>query len=67
MVQFIKGGCIMIEFSKKYLLQYIPHHRKSILEVCHKNKISYDIAPDIVSAMQLVFVMILADFQSGCC
>ena len=53
MVQFIKGGCIMIEFSKKYILQYIPLHRKSILKVPHKNKISRDIAPAMVSAMRL--------------
>ena len=66
MVQFIKGGCIMIEFSKKYILQYIPLHRKSILKVPHKNKISHDIVPAIESAMRLVFVMILAHFQCGC-
>ena len=63
MVQFIKGGCIMIEFSEKYTLQYISLHRKSIRKVPHKNKISHDIAPAMVSAKWLVFVMILAHFS----
>ena len=53
----------MNEFSEKYILQYLSLHTKSILKVPHKNKISHDIAPAMVSAMRLVFVMILAHFS----